>query len=65
MGRERRNHGKEKNLRRGIYIEDDLTKKEREVQRRLREIAKEEKGNENKDVKTGYKKIHMGERWYI
>lgn len=60
---EKREIMKRKNLKSGIYVEDDLTRKEREVRRRLRKI-KEEKVKESKDVKVGYKKIHTGERWY-
>lgn len=34
---------RKKNLKRGIFIKDDLTKKKREVQRRLREQKKKKK----------------------
>lgn len=39
-----------------IYIENDLTLKEREIQMEIRKIAKEETGNGHK-TKIGYKKI--------
>lgn len=46
----------------GIYIDDDLTKKEREIQQRLRRIARvrREKGEY---VKIGYKKLKIEGRW--
>ncbi|KAG7197003.1 hypothetical protein KM043_017539 [Ampulex compressa] len=55
---------KMRELSRGIFIEDDLTKKEMEMQRRLGKIAKEEREKGDKNVKVGYRKIYMGERWY-
>lgn len=39
-----------------IYIDDDLTKNEREIQRQLREMAKEER-KRGKRANVGYKKI--------
>lgn len=59
---------KRKELEKDIWIEDDLTRKEREIQKRLREKAKEEKERGNK-VRIGifiYMKIQIGEetfRW--
>lgn len=49
---------KEKNKLRGrnIFIDHDMTKEEREVQRKLREMARGEKGK-GKRVKIGYRKI--------
>lgn len=51
---------KKKNLKTGIWIEDDLTKEEREIQKQLREKAKEER-TKGKKIKVGkgyiYKKI--------
>lgn len=55
---------KKKELNKGIFIEDDLTKKEREMQIKLGKTAKEEKEKEDKNVKVGYKKIYMKGRWY-
>jgi polysaccharide deacetylase 2 family uncharacterized protein YibQ len=39
-----------------IFIDNDLTKKEREILKKIRAIAREEK-REGKDVKVGYMKI--------
>ncbi|KAG7196730.1 hypothetical protein KM043_016067 [Ampulex compressa] len=55
---------KKRELSRGIFIEDDLTKKKMEMQRRLGKIAKKEREKGDKNVKVGYRKIYMGERWY-
>jgi len=52
-----------KKLERGVLIEDDLTRKEREIQQKLREIAREERAKGNNNVRLGYKKIRMGEKW--
>ncbi|KAK1137319.1 hypothetical protein K0M31_001831 [Melipona bicolor] len=46
---------RKKNLRRGVYIDDNLTRKEREVQRKLRNRVKEEK-ERRKRVRVGYRK---------
>lgn len=54
---------KKKDLKRGIWIEDDLTWKEREIQKKLRKKAKEEREKGNK-VRVGYMKIQIGEEWY-
>lgn len=56
---------RKKNLGQGIWIEDDLTKEEREIQRRMRERAREEREKGNK-VKVGYMKLYIGDhvfRW--
>lgn len=53
---------RKKELKRGIFIEDDLTKKEREIQYKLRGIAKEERQKGVKDVRD--KKIYLKERWH-
>jgi hypothetical protein len=48
-----------------IYIEDDLTKKERDIQKELRALTKEER-QKGLRVKVGYKKIWIegkGFRW--
>ncbi|KAG7198955.1 hypothetical protein KM043_015918 [Ampulex compressa] len=55
---------KKEELSRGIFIEDDLTKKEMEMQRRLGKIAKEQRVKGDKNVKVGYRKIYIGKRWY-
>lgn len=52
-----------KELNRGIYIEDDLTWKEREVQKRLRELAWEHKKN-GKSAKVGYFKLCVEGKWF-
>ncbi|XP_076291000.1 uncharacterized protein LOC143214172 [Lasioglossum baleicum] len=49
---------------RKLYIDDDLTRKEREVQETLREKAREERENGNK-TNVGYKKIWIGETVWI
>lgn len=46
-----------------IYIDNDLTVKEREIQREIHEMAKEER-NKGKRVKVGYKKLIVnGREW--
>ena len=45
-----------------IYINSDLTKKERRIQRKIKEIADREK-KENSLVKIGYQKIVNGIKW--
>jgi hypothetical protein len=48
-----------------MYIEDDMTKKERDTQKKLRTLAKEER-EKGLRVKVGYKKIWIegkGFRW--
>jgi hypothetical protein len=54
---------RKKELQAGIFIDDDLTRTEREMQTKLREKAKEEREKGNK-VKVGYGKIMIGDRWY-
>jgi polysaccharide deacetylase 2 family uncharacterized protein YibQ len=39
-----------------IFIDNDLTKKEREIQKKIRAIAREER-RQGKDLKVGYMKI--------
>jgi len=53
---------KKKNLIRGIYIDNDLTRTERETQEKLKEKAKEEKEKGNK-VKISYGKILVNDVW--
>lgn len=52
---------KKKELRQGIWIEDDLTMEERRVQNKLRERAREERAKGNK-VKIGYRKLFIGDK---
>ena len=54
---------RKKELRAGIFIDDDLTRMEREMQTQLREKAKEEREKGNK-VKVGYGKIMTEDSWY-
>lgn len=54
---------RERELKRGIYIDDDLTKMKRERQNHLRDKAKEEREKGN-DVKIGYEKIFVKDSWY-
>ena len=44
------------------YIENDMTKKERQIQSRLRTRAKEER-NKGNTVRVGYQKIEINGRW--
>lgn len=53
---------RKKDLEKGIIIEDDMTRKKREIQNRLKSLAKEERENGNKNVRIGYKKIYMNKR---
>lgn len=41
-----------------------MTRKEREIQQKLRGMAREEREKGGKNVKVGYKKVYMRERWY-
>lgn len=54
---------KKRELKAGIYIEDDLTREEREVQRKLRIIAKENR-EKGKMAMVRYKKICIDHLWY-
>lgn len=46
-----------------IYIDDDLTKREREIQQKIREKMRQEKNKGNNAV-MGYKKLIVnGEKW--
>lgn len=51
-----------KELRKGVYIDDDLTEKERKIQLEVRKKAREEKGN-GKNVKAGYMKVQIDGKW--
>jgi len=55
---------KKNKLKKGIIIENDLTRKEREIQRRLKELAREEREKGDGRVKVGYKKIYMRGKWH-
>lgn len=46
-----------------IYVEDDLTYKERQIQKKLREVARKERGN-GKQVKVSYQKITIDKKTY-
>jgi len=54
---------KKRELKERIFIDDDLTKKEREMQGYLREKAKEEKVKGNR-AKIGYAKIWVNDKCY-
>ncbi|KAK9739255.1 hypothetical protein QE152_g9163 [Popillia japonica] len=45
-----------------VYIDDDLTKREREIQGRLIEVATAER-NRGKQVRVGYQKISVEGKW--
>ncbi|XP_073968234.1 uncharacterized protein [Bombus fervidus] len=54
---EKRRIMKEKSkLEKGVYIDDDLTRKEREIQQHIRRVARERK-EKGEYVKIGYKKL--------
>uniref|UniRef100_A0A6P7GHK2 Uncharacterized protein LOC114342707 isoform X2 n=1 Tax=Diabrotica virgifera virgifera TaxID=50390 RepID=A0A6P7GHK2_DIAVI len=59
-----KNKGKLKNLQgQKVYIESDLTRKEREIQAKIRKMAKEEKDKGN-TTKIGYMKLEInGKEW--
>lgn len=46
-----------------LYIENDLTKKEREVQREIAKLAKAEK-EQGSQVKIGYRKLWINDRLF-
>lgn len=54
---------RKKDLKAGIYIDNDLTKTERRMQEKLREKAKEEKRKGN-NVKISYGKILIKDKWF-
>lgn len=54
---------KKRNLKKLIYIEDDLTREEREVQRKLR-VRAGEKTEKRKKARVGYRKIQIEDKWY-
>ncbi|XP_020294889.1 vicilin-like seed storage protein At2g18540 [Pseudomyrmex gracilis] len=55
---------KKKELEKGIIIEDDLTRKEREIQQKLGRMAKEEREKGDDKVKVSYMKISLKKKWF-
>ena len=54
---------RKKTLKRGLYVDDDLTKEERTTQKKLRERATEERKKGNQ-MKVSYRKIRIGNKWF-
>lgn len=54
---------RKKGLEEGIYIDNDLTREERERQQKLRKITWGERERKGKFVKVGYGKIFLEGRW--
>ena len=50
-------------LEKRIYIDDDLTRKEREVQQQIRRMAKARR-EKDEYLMIGYKKLKIEKRWY-
>ena len=46
-----------------IFIDNDLTKGERKIQKEIRQLARTERGNGRK-VKTGYQRINIDGKWF-
>jgi hypothetical protein len=46
-----------------MYIDGDLTKEKKETQKKLRELAREER-DRGKMVKIGYRKIQINGEWF-
>ena len=57
-----KNKKKLKDLNEFIFIDDDLTKDERDIQKRVREVAKKER-KLGKRVKIGLKKLNINGKW--
>lgn len=56
---------KKKNLEKELIIKkDDLTRKEREIQKNLTGIAREERGKRDNKIRVGYEKVYMKQKWY-
>lgn len=55
--------GKSRNRLEEVYIDHDLTGEERDVQRRLREIARTQRA-QGKEVRVRYRKIGIEGKWY-
>jgi hypothetical protein len=51
-------------VRRCRYADEDLTDEERKTQKKLRELAKEER-DRGKRVKIEYRKIQINGEWFI
>jgi len=65
LGEEGGNNEKEKKLgNRKIYIDNDLTQEEREMQRKLREVARGEKAN-GRRIRVRYRRIEIEGQMYI
>lgn len=54
--------GRKKDLKAGIFIDNNLTRMEREMQEQLRAEARKEKDKGNK-VKVNYGKLRVNDRW--
>lgn len=52
---------KKKELDRGIYVEDDLTRKERNIQKLIRDMARDLR-SQGKDARVGYMKMYVDGR---
>jgi hypothetical protein len=46
-----------------VYIDDHLTNKERKTQRKLKDVAREER-DRGERVKIGYRKIQINGEWF-
>lgn len=55
---------KKKDLEKDIVTEDDSTRKKGDVQRKLREMARGEREKGIKNVKVGYERIRVEEKWF-
>lgn len=47
----------------GVYMDDDLTKKERDGKQHIRRVARE-RMEQGEYVRTGYKKLTIENKWY-
>lgn len=56
MEEKRRIMKQKSKLEKGVYIDDDLTRKEREIQQHIRRLARERK-EKGEYIKIGYKKL--------
>lgn len=55
---------KNRNVEKGVRTEDDLTKKEREIQDKPWDMAREEREKGDDGVRVDYKKIFLKQKWY-
>lgn len=53
---------KKKNLRKGVHIDDDITREERGVQRKFRDRTRKEKEG-GKRARVRYRKIRVKDKW--